>query len=157
MTVSLMTMTQNDFTEYMSHSIKHYADEKIKAGTWTQEEALEKASESFQKLLPQGLASQHHYLYVIVNDENKDKMGWLWYRFNDTDPQSEAFIYDFYIYGEARGKGFGKAALKALDAHARQIGIKKLSLHVFAHNERAIHLYEKLDYKPTGIRMSKWL
>ncbi|TCP26617.1 GNAT family acetyltransferase [Scopulibacillus darangshiensis] len=156
MTVSLIPMTQNDFAQYTSSAIKEYADEKVKAGTWTIDEALTKSSREYQRLLPDGMDSHHQYLYVIADSEGR-KIGWLWYKFDERHPQKEAFIFDFKIFEEKQGLGYAKAALRALDDLAVKRGIKKISLHVFSHNKRAIYLYEKLDYKATDINMSKWL
>ena len=69
--------------------------------------------------------------------------------------QKEAFIYDFYIFEEHQGKGYGKSSLEVLEKLVKEKGIEKLSLHVFAQNERAIHLYKKLNFEPTDITMSK--
>ncbi|WP_425462714.1 GNAT family N-acetyltransferase [Melghirimyces algeriensis] len=72
-------------------------------------------------------------------------------------PHKEAFIYDFLIFEDAQGRGWGQNALQALEEHVGKHGVKKISLHVFAHNKRAIHLYQKLNYQATNIYMSKWL
>lgn len=157
MTVTLIPMTQDDFAHYTSKSILAYADEKVAAGTWTKEEAPEKAEKEIERLLPDGLDSEHQFLYAITKIENKEKAGWLWYHFNPESRQKEAFIYDFLIFDELQGHGYGKAALQVLDDHALANGIEKISLHVFAHNKRAINLYEKLNFEAKGINMSKWL
>ncbi|WP_420851953.1 hypothetical protein [Paenibacillus allorhizoplanae] len=39
----------------------------------------------------------------------------------------------------------------------REIGIKSIGLHVFAHNQIARGLYEKLGYEETSIVMAKEL
>ncbi|WP_430788044.1 GNAT family N-acetyltransferase [Virgibacillus flavescens] len=157
MSVTLIPMTQDDFAHYTSKSILEYAKEKTEAGTWTKEEATEKSEKEFEKLLPEGLDSKHQYLYAITKIEDNTKLGWIWYHFNPEHSQKEAFIYDFLIFDELQGKGYGKAALEALDDQALANGIKKISLHVFAHNKRAIRLYEKFNYETKDMIMSKWL
>ncbi|ASN06761.1 GNAT family N-acetyltransferase [Virgibacillus necropolis] len=157
MTVTLIPMTQDDFAHYTSKSILVYADEKVEAGTWTKEEAPEKAEKEFERLLPEGLDSENQFLYAITKIEDKKKVGWLWYRFDPSHRQKEAFIFDIFIFDELQGQDYGKAALQELDDHALANGIEKISLHVFAHNRRAINLYEKLDYEAKDIIMSKLL
>lgn len=157
MTVTLAPMTQDDFAHYTSESILGYAKEKVAAGTWTKEEAPEKSEKEFERLLPEGLDSEFQHLFAITKSVDKEKVGWLWYYFNPEGPQKEAFLYDFLIFDEMQGQGYGKTALKALDDHALVNGIEKISLHVFAHNKRAISLYEKLDYEAKDIIMSKLL
>ncbi|NDI34108.1 GNAT family N-acetyltransferase [Chengkuizengella sediminis] len=155
MTFELIPMTAVHYEKFTSHSINHFANQKVKAGTWLQEDALNKSKETYEHLLPQGLNTNLHYLLSIVNEGQT--IGWLWYFFDDSKLQKEAFIYDFYIYEEHQGRGFGKSSLSALDMLARDKGIKKISLHVFAHNKRAKQLYEKMGFEATDISMSKVL
>lgn len=41
--VKLIKMNEADFEKYLEHAIKEYADEKVKAGTWCEQESLELA------------------------------------------------------------------------------------------------------------------
>jgi len=50
-----------------------------------------------------------------------------------------------------RGQGIGQKLLEILMDKARKRGYKILVLNVFANNERAIHIYEKLGFKKTGV------
>ncbi len=60
-----MPMTEEDFKTYHAYSIQHYAMEKVKAGTWTVAEAMEKAEEQFAALLPNGIETNNHHLWSI--------------------------------------------------------------------------------------------
>ena len=42
------------------------------------------------------------------------------------------------VAGEHRRQGIGTALLEAAEAWARTVGVRKLELHVFPHNEAAI-------------------
>jgi RimJ/RimL family protein N-acetyltransferase len=42
--------------------------------------------------------------------------------------------------------------MEAAEAWAREVGVRKLELHVFPHNEAAIALYEGLGYEREGYR-----
>ncbi|MCA1009367.1 GNAT family N-acetyltransferase [Halobacillus halophilus] len=143
------------FDELMKVEVQNYADEKVKAGTWTQEEALQKSKESFQLLLPEGLKTVDHYLLSLSKPDTNESIGYFWYHFDENHPQKEAFIYNFVIFEPYRGQGLGRRALETLEKHVKKQGVKKLSLHVFAHNERAIHLYKESMYHITDITMSK--
>jgi ribosomal protein S18 acetylase RimI-like enzyme len=72
-------------------------------------------------------------------------------------PKDTLFIYDIVIEEHLRGKGYGRAALLLLEDVARALGKRRISLHVFAHNDRARRLYEELGYRPTNIVMAKEL
>ncbi|MGQ5111067.1 GNAT family N-acetyltransferase [Bacillus halotolerans] len=72
-------------------------------------------------------------------------------------PAAGSVYLRFRLYESYRGKGFAKQALNALDEMAGNMGIRKLSLHVFAHNETARRLYERAGFQETDVIMSKKL
>ncbi len=47
MTIILEEMTRIDFDNYLSFAIKDYAQDKITAGTWNKEEAIQLATKKF--------------------------------------------------------------------------------------------------------------
>jgi RimJ/RimL family protein N-acetyltransferase len=53
---------------------------------------------------------------------------------------------------EWRGQGVGRALLDAAVDWAREAGVRKLELHVFPWNERAIALYERFGFEREGYR-----
>jgi RimJ/RimL family protein N-acetyltransferase len=55
-----------------------------------------------------------------------------------------------------RGRGVGSALLEAAIAWARERRLHKLSLDVFAHNERAIALYRKFGFVEEGRRVKHY-
>jgi GNAT superfamily N-acetyltransferase len=58
---------------------------------------------------------------------------------------------------EARGRGYGRAALEALHAWAREHGFERVGLHVFGSNEVARRLYLRTGYVETDVMMEKRL
>lgn len=150
-------MKPDDFKVYLQPAIAEYADEKVKAGTWAKSEAYQKSQASFAKLLPLGVETEHQYLYVIVDSDSNIKVGYMWFQLFEKPIGREAFIYDFKIFEEFRGRGYGTQAMFAMDEVAKSLNITKISLHVFAHNRIARQLYEKMGYEATDINMSKLL
>ena len=51
-----------------------------------------------------------------------------------------------------RRQGVGRALLEAAESWARDVGVRKLELHVFPYNEAALGLYEALGYEREGYR-----
>ncbi|GGH74961.1 ribosomal protein S18 acetylase RimI-like enzyme [Pullulanibacillus pueri] len=153
MTIELKAMDATTFQNYISQSIEAYANEHIRAGNWQEEEALEKAKRQFEQLLPNGLNTKGHLLFSIYHKH--EAIGHLWLHVNHQGLYKKAFIYDIELLENYRGKGLGKATLEALDQYAQKLGIKEIRLHVFAHNKRAIALYQKMDYKTTDYHMMK--
>jgi RimJ/RimL family protein N-acetyltransferase len=53
------------------------------------------------------------------------------------------------VIGESScwGKGIGRAAMQFVEERARSAGARRIEIGVFAYNERAVRLYERLGYR----------
>ncbi|OMF37366.1 hypothetical protein BK136_30515, partial [Paenibacillus amylolyticus] len=51
------------YASFRIRSIKDFAEEKVEAGTWAEEEAQQLAEESYERYLPEGLNTPGAYLY----------------------------------------------------------------------------------------------
>jgi len=56
------------------------------------------------------------------------------------------------VMAQYRGNGIGKALLCHVIKHARETGLKRLELEVFANNAVAIKLYEQLNFELEGTK-----
>ncbi len=149
-------MDEEEFQEYLEWSVRNYAEEKVKAGSWPGEGAYERSKGQFDMLLPNGRNTPNSHLFKIVDNEAGKRVGTLW--FGIASPPMEVqggFIWDIIIFPEFRGMGYGKQAMIALEEKARELGVNRISLHVFGHNNVAIGLYRKLGYSETDLMMSK--
>ena len=149
----LVPMHQEDLEPYLERGIREYADDHVRNGNWSAEEALERSRKEFEQLLPEGVNSRDQFLYSIVDKTDGDKIGLLWVQVKD----QKAFIYDFIIDESFRGKGYGKQALLALDEKLKSMDVESVGLHVFGDNITAQELYRKMGYQITGIHMKKTL
>jgi len=71
----------------------------------------------------------------------------------DTHPASRHVAdLGLMVDAEWRGRGVGRALLEGAVAWARAARIRKLELHVFPHNTRAIRLYEAFGFEREGYR-----
>jgi ribosomal protein S18 acetylase RimI-like enzyme len=154
--VKLVPMDPSDFNAYLERSTAGYAEEHVKSGNWQPADALEKARAEFNHLLPDGLKTTNNFIYSIVDDASGKKMGILWVEVGMDKTPRGAFGYDFEIYEEYRGKGFGKQALVALDEILRSMDVESMGLHVFAHNSNALELYKKMGFEMTNVHMRKY-
>jgi ribosomal protein S18 acetylase RimI-like enzyme len=148
-------MTENEFEGYLEKSVPEYAADKVRAGDWSREVALELSRKSYRMLLPQGIKTAHNYLYRIQIEGTGEKIGILWMRHEA--PRPYGFIFDISLEEAHRGKGYGKQAMLALEKVVKGLGIEALGLHVFAHNSAAMHLYNGLGYEITSQNMAKRL
>jgi len=138
---------------YLERGIREYAEDHVRNGNWSAEEALERSKKEFEQLLPEGVNSQDQFLFSIVDETDDNKISLLWVQVKD----QKAFIYDFIIDESSRGKGYGKQALVALDEKLKSIEVQSVGLHVFGDNITAQELYKKMGYQITGIHMKKRL
>ncbi|QDP42228.1 GNAT family N-acetyltransferase [Radiobacillus deserti] len=143
-------MNASEYKRYLSYAVKNYADEHVKAGNWKQEEAMNKAAKQFEKLLPDGEKTENHKLFTI-RDHNQE-VGMIWLA-KQTDERG--FIYDINIWEGYQGRGYGKQAMKEIEEVAKELGLKKIGLHVFGNNKIARGLYEKLGYLESSVKMEK--
>lgn len=147
----LVPMKQEDLEPYLERGIRAYADDHVRNGNWSAEEALERSKKEFEQLLPEGVHSRDQFLYSIVAETDGRKVGLLWVQVKDR----KAFIYDFIIDESYRGQGYGKQALAALDEKLQSMNVQSVGLHVFGDNTTAQELYRKMGYQVTGIHMRK--
>jgi ribosomal protein S18 acetylase RimI-like enzyme len=151
----LVPMTQTEFEVFLEQEIPEYAADNVRAGYWAESESLQKARESFERLLPQGLQSKDHYLYSIYEDD--EAVGVIWMRAEMERPIKSGFIYDLRVDEKFRGKGYGKQAMLLIETKAHELGLKSIGLHVFGYNTVARNLYEGLGYETTSLNMIKQL
>lgn len=97
---------------------------------------------------------RHAYAAVLVAELDGRIVGRLSIG-RDSHPASEhvadvgVMVADGY-----RRRGIGRALMESAEAWAKSVGVRKIELHVFPHNEAALTLYERLGYRQVGIRRS---
>ncbi|MBA8881024.1 GNAT family N-acetyltransferase [Phyllobacterium myrsinacearum] len=153
--ISFRPMDENEFEGYRDYFIPDYAAEISANYDLSESDALAQARREIEVDLPNGPQTQSQTLVCIIENRagSDGIIGYLWYH---VDPAaSSAFIHDFYVFPHLQGKGFGKAALSALQATLADEGIQHLRLRVAGNNDRARHLYESDGFRLTGFNMSK--
>lgn len=155
MKTQLRPMTQPEFDAFLARSIPEYAADNVRAGYWAESEALERSRKEFERFLPQGLQSPDNYLFTVYDDGTP--VGVIWMKANLERPIKSGFIFELYIDESQRGKGYGKQAMLLIEEQARALGLESIGLHVFAVNEVARNLYERVGYEVTSLNMAKKL
>jgi ribosomal protein S18 acetylase RimI-like enzyme len=150
-------MTEADFLTYHEMAITEYAQEHVRSGRWSAEEAPTHAEREYQQLLPAGLATPEHYLYTLHDDATDSDVGRLWFAIREEAGQRSAFVYDVHVFPAFQRRGYASQAFEALEQQAHALGLTQIGLHVFGHNQAARALYEKLGFVATNIMMTKSL
>jgi ribosomal protein S18 acetylase RimI-like enzyme len=152
MTASLRPMTDAEYDGWLPQAMDHYTSDIVDAGV-SEDAARAKAELDFPRLLPDGLATEGQWLYVVEEDGAPVGMLWVAERTDDVGPN--LFVYDVQIDAEHRGRGLGKAAMQLAEDEARRRGIPRVTLNVFGGNDVARNLYRSLGYAEVAVYMSK--
>lgn len=148
-------MTEAEFTTYVEVLIPEYAQDNVDAGHWHEAEALEQSRKSVEELLPSGLKTANHHFFVVR--DGTERIGIVWLRAILDGAMKTGFIFDIAVDEAQRGKGYGRQTMLLIEQRARELGLEKMGLHVFAKNKIARKLYESLGYGTTSLNMSKVL
>jgi RimJ/RimL family protein N-acetyltransferase len=153
--VRFVELEDGPYREYRKDQVRHYAADKVRAGAWSQAEAEGRAARDVDGLLPEGPATQGHFLYSVRDDSIDAEVGTVWFALRDSGVGRSVWIYDIIIHENFRRKGYASRTLDLVEERARDLGAKSVELHVFGHNHGARNLYEKLGYNITSITMAK--
>ncbi|MCW2800737.1 MAG: family N-acetyltransferase [Aeromicrobium sp.] len=153
--VELEPMSAERFVSWNTALIASFAEEKVRAGNWPAEGALERSAEQCAKELPDGLDSVGHNIFIGAVDGQE--IGFLWLHTDPALAVPETFIFDIEVAAEHRGKGYGRGLLEAGERWCVEHGVTALKLHVFGFNTTAIKLYETSGFEITNLNMTKRL
>ena len=153
--LTLTPMTEPEFQTYYDMAVADYAQEHVRGGQWSAEEAPEASAREFKGLLPDGLHTANNYFFSLRVPEIDVPVGMLWFADRPAGGNHVAFIYDIYIEPAYQRRGYASQTIQALEAEARQMGLSEIRLHVFGHNLAARALYDKLGFEVTNVMMRK--
>ncbi len=153
--ITLEPMTADAYDHWRNRLAVSYAQDHVQAGNWPANGALERSQSDIDRLLPEGLQTAGHHIFIINDPERAAIVGYLWVKIMEDPAAKNGFVYDLEIEAEYRRRGYATAAMKALEVKARGWGLVRLGLHVFGHNPAARALYEKLGYTVTDLVMAK--
>jgi RimJ/RimL family protein N-acetyltransferase len=155
--IELVELPKERFPRYRENLIREYAQDKVRAGVWSPEEAQRRAEAGTDGLLARGTDTEGHYLYLLRDRSAGEEVGVVWLAVQDTDAGRSVWIYDIQIHEPFRCRGHGTEALRSVEKRAAELGAQKVELHVFGHNPGARALYEKSGFATTSVVMSKRL
>ena len=153
--VRLVELGDAPYHEYRKDLVRDYAVDKVRAGAWSQAEAESRAARDVDGLLPEGPATQGHFLYSVRDDSTGTEVGTVWFALRNSGVGRSVWIYDIIINEDFRRRGYASRTLELVEDRAKELGAKSVELHVFGHNHGALSLYEKMGYNETSITMAK--
>jgi len=70
----------------------------------------------------------------------------------------DAFVDEFYLREEYRGRGWGRKTMEFVEEEARAAGVRALHLEVVRQNTAALQIYQKLGFaEHDSTFLSKWI
>jgi ribosomal protein S18 acetylase RimI-like enzyme len=70
----------------------------------------------------------------------------------------DAFVDEFFLREEYRGRGWGRRTMEFLEEEARKVGVRALHLEVVEGNVQALALYRGLGFREhKSTFLSKWI
>ena len=154
-TLRLRPITAEEFPAFVVASKACYAEGIEIHGGQTHEAAQRKAEEDFPAVLPAGLSTPGHHIFVVEADG--EPVGRLWLAEREMAGRRSMFVYDITIDPEQQGRGYGRAAMRLAEDEARARGIGRIELNVFGGNHVARGLYRSMGYVETSAQMAKVL
>ena len=153
--MTLRPMRADEYPAWAEEGERGYVDQMVEFGGMEREHAAAKAVRDFAAVLPDGLQTNGHWVNVIEADGQP--VGSLWFAERDMDGRPSAFLYDIHVHEDARGHGYGRAAMLEFEREAARRGLHHLSLNVFGGNAPARGLYSSLGWAEMAITMTKHL
>ena len=147
-------MDEATYLAWRTSSTRDYAAEKVEAGNYPADAALELASAEFEKLLPEGRDTPGHELRSMVDDAG-EKVGHAWFTVETRDIGRVVFIYDIAVDPAHRRHGYARAALREIAQYAGEQDCVGVMLHVFGSNTPARELYRSEGFEETNVIMLK--
>jgi ribosomal protein S18 acetylase RimI-like enzyme len=152
----LRPMADDEYEQYLDVLRSAYVEDMVASGFMDARDAEAKVEADIKAQLPEGRRTPGAYLYTV--EEERELVGYAWMSSqHDQAGAPLAFVFDIWVRPDARGRGLGRAAMLALEAEARRLGLDRIRLNVFGHNEVARTLYRSLGYVELSVLMGKAL
>lgn len=148
--VELKPMSKQRFAIWSEKIWELYEQELIESGV-NPASAKRLCDEGREASMPNGVLQPGNEVFESFNNNESVGIVWLWI------DGTQWFIYDIEIDEEHRGKGLGRATMRAIEDYVKKHGGTAIDLSVFGFNEIARKLYESEGYEVKRIQMKKEL
>src|SRR5512143_2561563 len=143
----------DEYAAWRDLETEEYARDIAENGDTPADAARRKAEADMAEILPDGLATPKHWIFVLEVDGVV--AGRLWLSEREIDGRRAIFAFDIHVDEAYRGRGFGRAAMLLAEREALTRGIRRIELNVFGGNTVARGLYQSLGYVERSVLMAK--
>jgi ribosomal protein S18 acetylase RimI-like enzyme len=155
--IRLRALGSGEYDPFVQAARAEYAADIAANSGRAPEDARAKAEADIAALLPEGAETPGQHLEVIVDAETDEPVGRLWFAERGEEGERHIYLYAIEIDEKHRGRGAGRAAMRAFENDVRSRGYDSVVLNVFGGNARARGLYSSLGYSETAVEMRKSL
>ena len=149
--IALRPLRHDEFDDWDSEHRAEYERGLVESAGMTPDVAKAKVEHDVPSVLPDGLATPGTWIWAV--EEDGRRVGWVFLGVRG----GGAFLYDITIAPDERGRGYGRAAMLALEDEVRALGHESLALNVWGGNAVARGLYRSLGYVEDSVHMRKQL
>jgi GNAT superfamily N-acetyltransferase len=149
--IALRPLREDEYADWDAAHRAEYARGLISHVGLPPEDAATKVERDVGAVLPDGLATPGARIWAVEDDGRK--VGTVFVGIRDAG----AWLYDLTIDEGERGRGYGRAAMVALEDEVRALGHDTIRLNVWGANEVARGLYSSLGWAEESVHMLKRL
>jgi ribosomal protein S18 acetylase RimI-like enzyme len=149
--IALRPLREDEYSDWDAAHRAEYAHGLMEHVGMSRAEAEAKVERDIVGVLPDGLATPGTKIWVV--EDAGRKVGTVFVGIRDAG----AWLYDITIVEADRGRGYGRAAMTALEDELRALGHTTIGLNVWGANEVARGLYRSLGWTEESVHMRKRL
>jgi ribosomal protein S18 acetylase RimI-like enzyme len=142
--VALRPLRADELPAFVERGREEYRRQLVEFAGLGAQEAAAKAERDWALALTPDQA-----VYAVEHGERA--VGTLWF----AEVRGRAYLYEIWVDPDERGRGFGRAAMAALEAEARRRGLRGVEFNVWAGNAVARSLYRSLGYEEQAVFMTR--
>src|SRR5438067_6384263 len=120
-------MSETEFQRWLTNLVPTYASELEESLRLTPGDAASKAEMDVHGMLPRGLDTPDHWLWIVVDDAD-GRVGHLWMARMAEGGAARALICDVEIDAPHRGRGLGREAMLLAEQEALARGLQRIDL-----------------------------
>ena len=146
-------MSDDELSAFLPASAERHIEDVV--GTGIDEAVARSSTDSLlNAMFPDGRTTEDNVVFAI--EEEGRPVGALWLGRNAEMPHRWA-VWEIFLENEHRAHGLGTQAMLLAEDEVRSRGGTEMTLNVYAYNDVARHVYEKIGYEPTAMQMRKVL
>ena len=149
--IVLRLLREDEYAGWDAAHRAEYARGLIAHVGMSPDDAEAKVERDVAGVLPDGLATPGTRIWAVEDDGRA--VGTVFLGIRDAG----AWLYDITIAEAERGRGYGRAAMTALEDEVRSLGHSTIGLNVWGGNEVARGLYRSLGWVEESVHMRKRL